>query len=170
MCFVTNICFINHIFAEKVTEDKIKAVLLLKFPLFIEWPEKAFNDNVKTFKIGVLGDTLVIDSLLTFNGKPIKGKILIVQQFKSVYDVKQCHVLYISPMNSKKLQKVIKVLKNKPVLLVGSQKGFSENGGIINFFIQSDKVKFEINHDVGIQRGFKISSKLLKLARIVSNP
>jgi hypothetical protein len=40
-------------------------------------------------------------------------------------------------------------------------------GGIINFITVEDKVQFEINSEQAQQHQLKISSQLLKLARIV---
>jgi ribosome-associated protein YbcJ (S4-like RNA binding protein) len=51
-------------------------------------------------------------------------------------------------------------------LLVGETPGFAERGGAVNFFIEENKVRFEINPEVAKRRHLKISSKLLGLAKI----
>ncbi len=52
-------------------------------------------------------------------------------------------------------------------MTVGDVKGFAQLGGIINFIIVKNKVRFEINMKAAEEAGLKISSKLLRLARIV---
>ncbi len=58
-------------------------------------------------------------------------------------------------------------LQGFAVVTVGEMKGFARAGGIINFFTEHDKIRFEINVGAAERAGLSISSKLLNLARIV---
>jgi len=53
------------------------------------------------------------------------------------------------------------------VLTISEIERFGQMGGIINFITVEDKVQFEINSEQAQQHHLKISSQLLKLARIV---
>ena len=53
------------------------------------------------------------------------------------------------------------------MLIVGESAGFAQRGAAVNFFIEANKIRFEINVDAARQRGLKISAKLLTLAKIV---
>jgi len=55
------------------------------------------------------------------------------------------------------------------VLLVGEESGFAKQGAVVNFFIESNRVRFEINTEAARRAQLKISSKLLSLAKIVGN-
>ncbi len=59
-------------------------------------------------------------------------------------------------------------LLRKGLLLIGEAEYFSQRGGILNFFIEKNKLRFEINLDAATRVGLTISSKLLRLARITS--
>ena len=55
-------------------------------------------------------------------------------------------------------------------------KGFQQagierfaGGGIIGMYIEGDKVRFEANPDAAQRAGIKLSSQILKLARIVKD-
>ena len=50
---------------------------------------------------------------------------------------------------------------------MGEEPGFAERGGTINFFLEENRIRFEINTEVAKQDQLKISSKLLSLAKIV---
>ena len=52
------------------------------------------------------------------------------------------------------------------MLTVGEYDSFLTNGGGIRFFIEDKKIRFEVNLDATDQAQLKISSKLLRLARI----
>jgi len=49
---------------------------------------------------------------------------------------------------------------------IGEAERFPWDGGIIRFIMQNNKVHFEVNLDAANAAGLKISSKLLRLARI----
>jgi hypothetical protein len=54
------------------------------------------------------------------------------------------------------------------VLTVGEIEGFARRGGTINFYLEDDKVRFEINPESTRERGLRMSSQLLALGRIVA--
>ena len=45
--------------------------------------------------------------------------------------------------------------------------GFADSGGTLEFFIEDNKLNFEINMETVKQTRLQVSSKLLRLARIV---
>ncbi len=55
------------------------------------------------------------------------------------------------------------------VLTIGNTLGFAQRGVIINFYLEDQKVRFEINVDAAKREKLTISSQLLKLARIVTD-
>ena len=58
-------------------------------------------------------------------------------------------------------------LTYKNILLVGENDGFIESNGHIRFFLSSGKVRFEISPNNLKIDGVTMSSKVLRLARIV---
>jgi hypothetical protein len=50
------------------------------------------------------------------------------------------------------------------VLTVGETDHFTESGGMINFFVEGTKMRFQINKDAASSAGLKISAKLMSLA------
>ena len=57
--------------------------------------------------------------------------------------------------------------KGLPVLTIGEMPDFARRGGIINFIMEDNKVRFEVNVDAAKQADMNISSRLLALAKIV---
>ena len=62
---------------------------------------------------------------------------------------------------------IVRLVGDKSVLLVGETPGFAEQGGVVNFFVTGNKVRFEINPRAAGKRNLKVSSKLLNLATII---
>ena len=53
------------------------------------------------------------------------------------------------------------------MLTVGEMPHFVQSGGAVNFILEGNKVRFEINTDAAARARLKLSSKLLALARSV---
>ena len=62
---------------------------------------------------------------------------------------------------------VIAGLSGNGVLLVGESEHFAQEGGVIGFCLEQNKVRFEINVEAAGKAKLKISAKLLALAKTV---
>lgn len=151
-------------------EYQIKAACLLNFAEFIEWPAGVFADANSPIVVGVLGDDPFGDALeQTFADETIQGRKLVVKRSHRVEDLKSCQMLFVCGSEKDHIAGIFTSLGNASILTVGETNGFAQHGGIINFYIEGNKTRFEINPDTAQQRGLKISSQLLERARIVSN-
>ncbi|MDX2032500.1 MAG: YfiR family protein, partial [Blastocatellia bacterium] len=65
----------------------------------------------------------------------------------------------------RRMGQIVESLKGASVLTVGEMEQFNQQGGIINFLMEENKVGFEINANAAEQARLKISSKLLVLAK-----
>ena len=81
--------------------------------------------------------------------------------------LKKCHLLFICQSERKNTREIIDLLKNNGVLTVADTQGFLEDGGIVNFVIEDNKVRFDINLTASEKAGLKIRSQLLRLAKKV---
>jgi len=99
------------------------------------------------------------------NGKTINGRTLLVRRLRWGHDLRSCHILFISSSERKRLPQIIQSLRGASVLTVGDMGQFNQQGGIINFILEANKVRFEINSRGADHARLKISSKLLSLAK-----
>lgn len=91
-----------------------------------------------------------------------------VKRFPSMAAYTPCHILFIpSSVGPEEQAAAIRKTHGLPVLLVGETPDFAEQGGDVNFFIEDNRVRFEINREAAMRQRLKISSKLLGLAKIV---
>ena len=81
--------------------------------------------------------------------------------------LKRCHLLFICPSEKKTVNEIIDLVKNQGVLTVADTQGFLDAGGIVNFVIEDNKVRFDINLTASEKAGLKIRSQLLRLAKKV---
>ena len=151
-------------------EYKIKMAFIYNFTKFITWPEtdKVFKNTDDFVGITIGGDPFGV-SLQEFSEKiTVKGKRAVIRNAASAREIEACHILFISASEESNLKQILDKVKWKPVLTVSDTAGFAQKGVIINFFVEENRIRFEINLRAAKKAGFNISSDLLKLARIVT--
>jgi hypothetical protein len=148
-------------------EYLIKAAFLYNFAKFVDWPPESFRNDADAIKLYVLGNDPFGEALDTIRDKTVKGRRLVVKRVQRVEEIEGAHLLFISPSEKGRVKQVLQSLRNTPVLTISEMERFGQMGGIINFITVEDKVQFEINPESAQQHKLKISSQLLKLARIV---
>jgi len=149
-------------------EYQIKAAFLFNFVQFVRWPETAFPSSDAPFYVGVLGDDpfgSVLDD--TVQGETINGHRLMVIRSPRIEELKDCQMIFVCRSEGSRVDAILSQLNSRPILTVSEIENFADKGGDINFYLSSDKVRFEINPRAARQCGLKISSQLLSLGKIV---
>ncbi len=133
-------------------EFQVKAAFLFNFLKFVDWPPPSGD---QAWVIGVAGSNAFADILDdTVKEKSVNGHRVTVKRLASLADARGCHVAFqIGPP-----QAPIPLLPG--VLTVGE-------GGILNFYLAANQVRFEIRLEAAKAAGLHISAQLLKLARIL---
>ena len=148
-----------------LSEYQLKALFLYNFGKFVEWPAGAFSDANAPMIIGVYGRNPFNEDLQNVvKGQTINGHPLVVRQIVLLSDVKTCHLLFVGASEKNDLYAILKATRGASVLTVGETPGFIPAGGMINFFIEDDKIRLEINPAAARRAGLTISSKLLSLS------
>jgi hypothetical protein len=75
--------------------------------------------------------------------------------------------VFVSASERGRLPEILSALGSKSVLTVSEVEEFAARGGVINFVLVDNRVRFEINPGAAKRSGLKISSELLRLGRIV---
>ena len=151
----------------KPGEYDVKAAFIYNFMKFIEWPDRAFVDKHDSMNICVLGKSPFGSALDFVREEKINNRKIIVKHYNNIHDMERCHILFISRSEEEGLTQILENLKGLNILTISDTKGFAQQGVIINFYIEENKVQFEINQDAAKRSGLKVSSKLLSLAEIV---
>ena len=153
--------------ADQPAEYEVKAAFIHNMAKFIAWP--ATTRTASSLRLCILGQNPFDRSLDALQGQAIGDKVWEISSVNLQSNLHKCNVLFISASESGNLGEILSKTKGDAVLTIGDTSGFAERGVIVNFFLERDKVRFEINNDAAERAGLKISSKLLKLARIVTD-
>ena len=159
----------TNLFAQATSKEyQIKAAFLFNFIQFVQWPPTVFKNADDPFRIGVLGQDPFNAALEdTVQGETISNHKIIVEHAMQVDDLKNCQLIFISKSEKKHVTEILSALDDKPVLTVSEIEGFAERGGGINFYLEGNKVRFEVNPDAARHDGLKVSSQLLSLGKII---
>ncbi|MDW8238957.1 MAG: YfiR family protein [Acidobacteriota bacterium] len=152
------------------SEYEVKAAFLFNFAKFIEWPAQHLPHAGSPILIGILGEDPFDDVLdRVIKGKSIDGRPVLIKRAKTVEPLRSCHIVFVSRSERKRLSQIAGALAEAGVVTVSDMEQFLEHGGIINFVIENNRVRFDINKRMADRAGLKISSKLLVLAKSVMN-
>jgi len=149
-------------------EHEVKASFVYTVAKFVDWPPEAFVDPAAPFVFVVLGDDQFEDSLVhTVAGKTVSGHPVEVVGVKDAKDLVACHVLYLGRSEAPHVDDVLKRLHGASVLTVSDFDHFAQSGGVMRLALDENMVRFEINVDAAERAHLQISSKILKLGRLV---
>jgi YfiR/HmsC-like len=152
-------------------EYAIKAAFLYHFLNYINWPEDSLKDPTQPFIIGVYHSDpfgVVLDKIA--ETKQVEGRAIEIRRLQTTDQILECHILFVPRTVSRDVQtSVLKSLANSHVLAVGETDDFIEQGGSAQFFEEGNKIRFAFNTDAVNRSELKISSKLLSIAKVVSN-
>jgi hypothetical protein len=154
--------------APAVGEYEVKAAFLYSFAKFIEWPPEAAPENQDVFVISILGEDpfgAALDQLL--RDRTVGQRKVVVRRVPGGQEVGPSQIVFISDSESSRLPVLLKRFQGAPVLTVGEAEGFAERGGVVRLRTEKKRVRLEINVAAAERAHLKISSELLKLARIV---
>lgn len=151
------------------TDRALKAETLFRFLSFVEWPPDVLAPfGQDSLVIGVLGDDPfgnVLSEVVA--GRTVGPKAISVRQTSDLEELGFCQVVFISETESDRLTDVLSVLRSITVLTVGDIDGFVDAGGMVGLGVQGNAVRFAINIDAIENSELIVSSRILRMARIV---
>jgi hypothetical protein len=145
---------------QPTSEYEIKAAFLYNFVRLVEWPPGAGAGPVVicVARANPFGSALEE----TVRGESVAGRAIAVRVIPQPAD--DCDVLFIPAQAA--ARDYLRAVDGEPVLTVGESADFIQRGGMVNFVIEEERVRFEINPMAATRANLRISSRLLQLARL----
>ena len=150
--------------AQGTREEQIKAAFLYNFTKFVDWPDTALPPS-SSFVVCVFADDgfrKELEAILSH--EQVRGRQITVAP-PQVDDIRSCHLVYFARGESERHPKMLEAAKQAPVLTVGEGRRFLEQGGLIAFMLENDRVRFAVSKRGADAAGLGVSSKLLRVAR-----
>jgi len=149
-------------------EYGVKAAFLFRFSQFVDWPPDVFQDADAPLNFCTIGLDPFKGALEgTLAGKKIGTHPARVLHFQSGQVVTACHMLFIGADLGPYAAKLLVSLQDSPIATIGDTDHFAQQGGLIGFCWENEKIRFEVNLNVAARAKLRISARLLSLAKSV---
>ena len=149
-------------------EYGVKATYLYKFAPFIEWPAGTFASASDPLVMCVVGSDPVADLVdEAVKGQVIGAHAIDVRHLQGSARGVGCHILYVA-LRGRAAAGALESVRGTPVLTVTDSARDMGVQGIVNFVVQDNRVRFQIDLRDAAENHLVISSKLLNLAIRVS--
>lgn len=152
----------------KHSDYEVKAAYLYNFGRFVHWPAVDSAASGDAFNICVLGEDPFGPTLDTaLAGASIGNKGVVARRISGPHEVANCKILFLSSSEAGRVNKILESLDKSAVLTVSDMPQFSQRGGMIQFVMEENKVRFEVNMAAAQNAGLSFSSELLRVALAV---
>ncbi len=154
--------------AEKANEIEVKAAFLFHITRYVSWPSEAFFSLDSNIVIGIVDDEQFARvAQRVIRGKSVNNRQIEVRSFENVRAEPTVHVLFVGAKQKRNSKVILENLGSSPVFCIADWKGFATAGGVANFYLDNEKLRFAINREAAKVAGLLISSHLLRLAKVV---
>ncbi len=141
---------------------KAQSLFVYNFTRLIEWPSAYKSGD---FVVGVIGSGSLSNELgTTLQGKRVSQQVIRFENYKDASEITNCHILVVPFGKSNELENIITKIGNQGTLIITEKNGMLDKGAVINFVIDGNSLKFELNKDAATKRGLTVSSTLEKMA------
>lgn len=172
---------------QRIKLAKIKSAYLLNFLKYTHWPNEAFPEKGTPIRLAVLGNDPLGKILdLTMQGKTVAKRPIQISRMhwpeKDRYREKQdhekalqqClehlnqqHMLFLCASERERIETILSRLDPKHLLTVGDHYDLVDAGTMIGLTLEKGRVVFYANTRAMEQTRAKVSSKVLRLARLI---
>jgi hypothetical protein len=159
-------CVLSVFSAGGSNEYNVKAMFILNFMKYVEWPSESAG---QVFRIGVAGESEIYPALMHMaSNRPAEGKRVEIKKV-TLDDAPGCQIIFVPREEVKSLAEWISRYNGKGVLIVTEDAGQKSAQAAINLVTVDNKIRFDINSKTARACGVRISSRLINLAREVIN-
>ncbi|MBN8549468.1 MAG: YfiR family protein [Deltaproteobacteria bacterium] len=161
--------FVQTAHAEGATysEASVKAAFVYNFFKFIELSGAPSKD----VRLCVFASPEKREALRAVDGKALEAGLLRVRELRAQApeeDCASCDAIFVEASDKKGSLEILSLATRRKILTIGEGPAFIQAGGAIRLYIDQGKIRFEVNLGQAEAAGAKISSKLLKLGRVVN--
>ncbi len=150
----------------KPSQYDVQAVYLYDFAKFVRWPA---GGAAATLDICVAAQSTYADTLTKIvAGEQIGGRPLAVRAVERPEQEAGCAVLFIGSAMKDSFDALLSAATGKPMLTVSDLPGFLDRGGMIQFVVVNNRVRFAVDLHPVDRSGIALSAELLKVAVAVN--
>ncbi len=165
--------------APNTLEYQLKAVFLLNFAKFVEWPVDSLPPTA-SLRVGIIAPDIVFGLMEKELANKVAGNRSLqiervtaaqIQNGTGLPNIIFVHQDTFRSQTESGIspQQLAALGEKQPVLLVGESIGFAVDGGMIGFVQRGENLRFQVNLANAQRAGLKLTARLAGLAEIVNS-
>ncbi|HWJ94038.1 MAG TPA: YfiR family protein [Telluria sp.] len=151
--------------AQTVQEYDLKAAFVYNFALFTDWPADTPYEG-GTLNICINPGSALRAPLIGLGERSVRGHKIAVRSLGSARNLRACHVLFLDSADRERWTTIRKGL-GSGVLTISDDEEIDRDGVVVALAMDGNRVVFDIDTRAARQARLALSSKLLRLARMV---
>lgn len=158
------VCMVPECLLAQQDERAVRAAYVFSLTKYVAWPKERDQLMVAVAGDGTMGPILkqVLD------GKTSDGKTIRITTNPSDAELRDCDILYVADSSAAEFNSILRRIAGRPVLTVGETDRFTRAGGMVALVRSGDQMQIQVNLDALRAAQLQMSSRLLRLAVIVS--
>jgi hypothetical protein len=153
--------------APAVSEHEIKAAFVYNLAKYVDWPAETLPAPESPILLCVVGKDRFGNAFSAIDGRKAQGRDVRVRRGLAPEEIRGCHIAFVSDSEARRVGAVLAQASGVPALTVSDIEGFAEAGGAVGLVSTDQRVQFEVNLHSVQAANLKLSSQVLKLARVV---
>ena len=143
---------------------QVKAAFLFNFAKYVQWSDRA---EAGPMLFCVAGETPMRERLGLLDGRRVREEVIEVRRLAAGDRPTGCRLLFVGEGAEKWRGELLAAADDGYALTVSDRAGFIEAGGMIELYMEGERVRFAVNLDALRGSRMTVSSRLLRLARRV---
>lgn len=165
--FILAMTLFPNFSASKTVENKgqLQTAFIYKFIHYVEWPKTA-NSGGK-FVVAIWKNSSLVDHFRDLSKtRKVKGRNIEVIEIDHPSQGSKSHLCVLIDAPSRILNQIA-VINSGHSIIVTEESTALSTGSMFNLINEDGLIRFEVNRSLLEQKGFNVSSQLLRLARNV---
>ena len=152
---------------DSAREYQIKAAYVAKLASFITWPPERFSGDGDPIRLCILGDDPFKSTIdLAAKQAGVKGHGVAILRQAGDADTANCHIVFISQSEQRRVPFILGRLANQSVLTVSDTDAFLKQGGMVEFYTNAQRqIRLQVDPETVQGSGLKVSANLLAIGR-----
>ncbi len=153
--------------AHAIEEAELKAAIIFNILMFVDWPAEAQPETGGPLGFCMVGaDAGLHSALKALNDRPIRGYRFEVRDSIPADAARPCHAAFIDSSDRQR-QASLRWLGQSGVLVFSDDAQAPPDAAAVVLQRAGNKIAFDVNLQAVRQARLQVSSKLLRLARVV---
>lgn len=146
-------------------EYQVKASYIYNFLQFVSFSPEVMAGK-SAISVCIVGENRFGEALDKLKGKRTPQGVIEVRylgHYSPALPFSTCHVLYIVKDEAPNGSKIFEHLQNASTLTIGDYSSFLKQGGVIELFVEDERIHFRINLERAKQASYQIAAQLVAL-------